>query len=87
MNITETIQDPVVLTVTPKIKSNRQHFITIRVHEMPAKFGQILLRTDTRLVFCNRKLMRADIFFTRTIKPIYNFVNPDYNAIEIILNY
>jgi hypothetical protein len=34
MNITETIQDPVVLTVTPKIKSNRQHFITIRVHEM-----------------------------------------------------
>jgi hypothetical protein len=43
----------------------------------PAKFGQILIRTDTRLVFCNRKLMRTDIFFTRTTKPICNFVNPD----------
>jgi hypothetical protein len=31
-----------------------------------AKFGQILKRTDTRLVFCNRKSMRTDIFFTRT---------------------
>ena len=53
-----------------------------RVREMcqscqtwPAKFGQILLRTDTRLVFCNRKLMRTDIFFTRTTKPICNFKN------------
>jgi hypothetical protein len=26
-----------------------------------------------RLVFCNRKLMRTDIFFTRTTKPICNF--------------
>jgi hypothetical protein len=42
----------------------------------PAEFGQILLRTDTRLVFCNRKLMRTDIFFTRTTKPICNFANP-----------
>ena len=33
-------------------------------------------RTDTRLVFYNRKLMRTDIFFTRTTKPICNFVNP-----------
>jgi hypothetical protein len=47
-----------------------------RVHEIrqsceiwPAKFGQILLRTDTRLVFCNRKLMRTDISFTRTPNP------------------
>jgi hypothetical protein len=53
-----------------------------RIHEMcqscqtwPAKFGQILLRTDTRLVFCNRKLMRTDIFFTRTTKLICNFAN------------
>jgi len=29
-----------------------------------------------RLVFCNRKLIRTDIFFTRTIKPISNFINP-----------
>ena len=56
-----------------------------RVHEMcqscqtwPAKFGQILLRTDTRLVFCNRKLMRTEIFFTRTTKPICNFANYAY---------
>ena len=41
----------------------------------PAKFGQILLGTDTRLVFCNRKLMRTDIFFTRATKPICNFAN------------
>ena len=33
-------------------------------------FGQILLRTDTRLVFCNRKLIRTDIFFTWTTKRI-----------------
>jgi hypothetical protein len=32
--------------------------------------------TDTRLVFCNRKLMRTDIFCTRTTKPICNFMNP-----------
>jgi hypothetical protein len=55
---------------------------TYRVRKMcqscqtwPAKFGQILLRTDTRLIFCNRKLMRTDIFFTRTTKPICNFAN------------
>jgi hypothetical protein len=42
---------------------------------LSAKFGQILPRTDTRLVFCNRKLMRTDIFFTRTTKPICNFAN------------
>ena len=42
----------------------------------PAKFGQILPRTDTSLVFCNRKLMRTDILFTRTTKPTCNFVNP-----------
>jgi hypothetical protein len=41
-----------------------------------AQFGQILLRTDTRLVFCNRKLLRTDIIFTRIIEPICNFVNP-----------
>jgi hypothetical protein len=44
----------------------------------PANLAQILLRTDTRLVFCNRKIMRTDIFFTRTTKPICicNFVKP-----------
>ena len=51
-----------------KIGLYRIVFIT--VHEIrqscqtwPAKFGQILLKTDTRLVFYNRKLMRTDIFF------------------------
>jgi hypothetical protein len=44
---------------------------------LPAKFGQILLRTDTRLVFCYRKLMRTDIFFIRTTKPLCYFVNPE----------
>jgi hypothetical protein len=34
-----------------------------------------LTTTDTRLVFCNRKLMRTDIFFTRTTKPICIFAN------------
>ena len=41
----------------------------------PAKFWQILIRTDTRLVFCNTKLMRTDIILTRTTKPICNFAN------------
>ena len=36
------------------------------------------MRTDTRLVFCNKKLMRTDIFLTRTTKPICNFVNPGW---------
>ena len=54
----------------------------------PAKFGKILLRADTRLVFCNWKLMRTDMLFTRTANLICNFVNPEilvpyfYNNIE-----
>ena len=36
-----------------------------------------LQRIETRLVFCNRKLTQADIFFTRSTKHICNFVNPD----------
>jgi hypothetical protein len=39
--------------------------------------GRFLLRTDTRLVFCNRKLMRTDIFFTRTTKPILKVCRRD----------
>ena len=35
----------------------------------PAKFGQILLKTATRLVYCIRKLMRSDIFLTRIVPP------------------
>jgi hypothetical protein len=53
----------------------------------PATFGQILLRTDTRLVFCNRKLMRTDIFFTRTTKPICNFANSIVLMFNININY
>ena len=33
------------------------------------------IRTDTKLVFYNRKLMRTDIILTRTTKPICNFAN------------
>ena len=46
------------------------------VSDMTNKIWADLLRTDTRLVFCNRKLMRTYIFFTKTTKPICNFVNP-----------
>ena len=53
----------------------------------PAKFVQILLRTDTRLVFCNRKLMRTDIFFIRTTKPICNFANSIVLMFNININY
>jgi hypothetical protein len=42
---------------------------------LQTNLGRFLLRTDTRLVFCNKKLMRTDIFFTRTTKPICNFAN------------
>jgi hypothetical protein len=69
-------------------------FQVIRVREMcqscqtwPAQFGQVLLRTDTRLVFCNRKLMRTDIFFTRTTKPICNFANSVVLMFNININY
>ena len=48
----------------------------------PAKFPN-LVRTDTRLVFCNRKLMRTNISFTRTTRPICNFLNP---VVEIFCN-
>jgi hypothetical protein len=48
----------------------------------PAKFPN-LVRTDTRLVFCNRKIMRTDISFTRITRPICNFVNP---VVEIFCN-
>jgi hypothetical protein len=60
-----------------------------RVHEIrqqiwPADFEQILLRTNTRLVFCYRKLMKTDIFFTRITKPciklkyLFIYVSKDY---------
>jgi hypothetical protein len=65
--------------------------LSFRVHEMcqswPAKFGQILPRTDTRLVFCNRKLMRTDIFFTRATKPICNFANSVHYGLKIPVHY
>ena len=55
---------------------NRVHEICQSCQTWPAKFQQILLRTDTSFVFCNRKLMRTDIFLTGTTKPIYHLVNP-----------
>jgi hypothetical protein len=38
---------------------------------------ELFVRTDTWLVFYNRKLLRTDNFFTRITKPICNFPNPD----------
>ena len=49
--------------------------------------GRFLLRTDTRLVFGNNKLMRTDIFFTRTTKPICNFANSIVLMFNININY
>ena len=48
-------------------------------------FCQILIRTDTRLVFCNRKLMRTDIFLTRTIKTHIEFREPWYISRRIVV--
>ena len=39
----------------------------------PAKFEQILIRTDTRLVFYNRKLMTTDIILTMTTEAHMQF--------------
>jgi hypothetical protein len=47
---------------------------------------KILLRPDIKSVFCNRKLMKTDIFFTRTTKHICNFVNPDIRVITKLPN-
>jgi hypothetical protein len=41
----------------------------IRVHE-------IVIMTDTRLVFCNRKLMRTDIFFNSDHQTHMQFRKP-----------
>jgi hypothetical protein len=74
----ETFRLQIFRTKKRKSIDHRKSFVYAvnRVHEIrqsceiwPAKFGQILLRTDTRLVFCSRKLMRTDIFFTRTPNP------------------
>ena len=64
-----------ILVMRKKNQDFRVREICQSCQTWPAKFVQILLRTDSRLVFCNRKLMRTDIFFTRTTKPICNFAN------------
>jgi hypothetical protein len=64
-----------VLQFSLQIKQSSRNCQSCQI--WPAKFGQILIRTDTKLVFCNRKLMRTDIFLARTTKPICNFANPD----------
>jgi hypothetical protein len=51
----------------------------------PAKFGQIWPRTDTSLVFCNRKLMRTDILFTRTTKHTCNFAHSEFVSMYTIV--
>jgi len=64
------------------------HFIRVReisqsCQTWPGTFGQILLRTCTRLEFCNRKLMRTAIFslgppnpyaISRTLFYVYLFI-------------
>ena len=45
------------------------------VQTWPAELGQILLRSDTRLVFCNWKLMRTDIFLLGPPSPYAIYVN------------
>jgi hypothetical protein len=62
-------------TLLKKYFHQKQSSRNVPVLSCQTSIGQILLRTDTRLVFCNRKLMRTDIFFTRTTKPICNFAN------------
>ena len=44
--------------------------------DMTFKIWADLAKNHHKIGFCNRKLMRTDIFFTRTTKPICNFVNP-----------
>ena len=41
-----------------------------------SKIWEDFAKNCQKLVFCNRKLMSTDIFFSRTTKPICNFVNP-----------
>jgi hypothetical protein len=50
-----------------------------------AKFGQIIIRTDTRLVFSIKKLMRTDIVFTRTTKDIWYFLKPLLSSLHMNL--
>ena len=38
--------------------------------------------SDASLLFCNRKLMRTDIFFTWTTKPICHFVNTEIKILN-----
>ena len=45
-----------------KIYEFRIHEIRLSCQTWPTKFGQILIRTNTRLVFWNRKLMRTTGF-------------------------
>ena len=78
------------LPLFPKRRIAKIYFSLRRGKEFPTipcsspeftKFSNKLLadfaRTDTWLVFYNRKLLRTDNFFTRIAKPICNFPNPD----------
>jgi hypothetical protein len=74
-------------TLLKKYFHQKQSSRNVPVLSCQTSIGQILLRTDTRLVFCNRKLMRTDIFFTRTTKPICNFANSIVLMFNININY
>ena len=53
--------------------------VQILVYHMGINY--LLISIDTSQVFCDRKLMRPDTFFTRTTKPICNFVKPCEHSI------
>jgi hypothetical protein len=64
----------------PKHKrlSSQQYWRTSQTQTFVSTVG-------TRLVFCNRKLLRIDIFFTRTNKLICNFVNKQVFSLYRVL--
>jgi len=65
--------------ISIRCKISTLHIIIFLTHSFCiaefTKLSVLSVRTDTRLVFCNRKLMRTDIFFIRTTKSTFKFVN------------
>ena len=67
------------------LRRTRVHEIRQSCQTWPVKYGQILLRTDTRLVILQPKINEDwHFFFTRTTKHICSFFNPALLYAEII---